>query len=182
MKAYYCTCLLNSGSHKNSENYYSQMATICLGKSCPSTKMAGTKFPTPKNSTLICGFIIFQFSDLYRLIPTQQTISQVSEVLLHLFEKQLLSKTLNSANFFIDHLSANHLNNSKLVELFSNLAVRNDLEVGAVNRWIEMLPQVLLTGNGCAQHREVIKTLLKQRNTILLQALPQNFDYFQLVK
>jgi hypothetical protein len=57
-----------------------------------------------------------------------------------------------------------------------------DVQMGSVNRWIAALPPILFAGNGSWKHRQVVKLLLKQRNQILVQSLPQNFNYFDLMK
>ena len=106
----------------------------------------------------------------------------VSEMLLNLLRHRLPDSCVAAIDTLLGSMMKNHSNNSKLVELFSALAVRSDVEsVEAVRVWIGTLVEVISAGNGNSNHREVVKQLLKQRNEILVRTLPQNFDYFSLV-
>ena len=106
----------------------------------------------------------------------------VSEILINLFRHQLPDTSVGNVDNLLGAMLNNFPNNSKLIELFSALAVRTDaVPVVAVRKWIGTLPQLVSAGTGSSNHREVVKQLLKQRNDVLVRALPQNFDYFALI-
>jgi hypothetical protein len=118
------------------------------------------------------------------MVPTNVTVTQVSEILTKLFESRIPETCSDKIDQLIAGLMIHHSNNPKLVELLGSLAVRTNATkpLESVEKWIEKLPEVLSTKNGSLKHREVVKHLLKQRNGTLLKILPQNFDYFQLMK
>jgi len=76
-----------------------------------------------------------------------------------------------------------HSNNPKLVELLGSLAVQpTGYKFVSVDEWISKLPDILMSKTGTPKHRQVVQFLLKQRNETLLKVLPQNYDYFDLMK
>ena len=119
---------------------------------------------------------------MFELVPTNNTVTQVSEILSKLFESKIPENCASTINQLISKMLIHHSNNPRLVDLLGSLAVRSNVNIDSVKIWIEKLPEILSTKNGTAKHRQVVQFLLKQRNGTLLKVLPQNFNYFELMK